>query len=322
MTEDRKTFMIILLAGLLLSGIIFFFVTISSQPKEYPVVRELKEIIPLLAEEENQVQSSQDTPVPQQQTPPEPASIPMTEPPLPKEQGGIQALLDKLGDDDITVCQEAADTLAQKGDEAVPSLIEALSEATVGLKGQVIFLLGRIGSEEAVPALVEVLDNEENAYLRRNAAESLGKIRNGSALSTLTTSLYDEDTSVRQRSAWALGQLDNTVATGYLLGALNDERQEGVKVAIVGSLKVLKDQAATETLLSELKSENDLSYKNEVVMALGEIKDIRAVDELKEYLGRLKQYEPEDEIIKHYIEESIKTAEEAIEKIENSQGLI
>jgi HEAT repeat protein len=232
----------------------------------------------------------------------------------PDTNTAIEALINKLTDEDLKIAQEAADKLVNMKEKAIPALITALKEASVGLKGQIVFILGRICSKKATPDLTEVLRNDENAYVRSNTAVALGKIRDEKSLSALTFSLFDKDTSVRQNSAWALGRLKDSQAAGSLLQSLNEEKEMGVRSAVVDSLGALRDRSATEALLVELKAQNDLSYKNEVVMALGEIADPKALDGLTEYLSVLKQYRPPDGL-KWYYQESIRKVEAAIEKI-------
>ncbi len=233
------------------------------------------------------------------------------------ENKEVKALMEKLGSDDIDVSQDAAGKLAELGKSVIPSLIDVLKGASIALKGQIIFLLGRIGDKDAVPVLVEVL-KDENAYIRRNAAEALGKIKNEGAIASLSTSLFDEDSAVRERSAWALGEIKDTRAVESLLDRMSDEKDEMVKTSAVNSLGKIQDQRATLVLLKELKLQTDSLYKNEVVKSLGELRDPLAIKDLTEHLEILKQYSPTEKMIIFQWQEAIKITEEAINKIQNT----
>lgn len=230
----------------------------------------------------------------------------------------LEELIKNLESPDLPTAQKAAEELVKLGKVAVPGLIEALKSASVGLKGQIIFLLGRMGDKEAVPALLETL-KDENAYIRSNSAEALGKIKDTEALSSLTTSLFDDDFLVRERSARALGQLNNSQATEDLINRMADEKDERVKLAVIDSFAKLKDQRVTQVLLNQLQSQSNQLYKNEVVFSLGEIGDPVALESLTNYLAALMKLKLTEPIAQFQWEQAVKIAQEAIQKIEKRQ---
>ncbi|HWR24858.1 MAG TPA: HEAT repeat domain-containing protein [Methanosarcina sp.] len=65
-----------------------------------------------------------------------------------------------------------------------------------------------MGSRKAVDLLLEVL-NDSNPWLRRYAAEALGKIGDQKATAPLIKNLNDPDPEVRWATAEALRLLDN-----------------------------------------------------------------------------------------------------------------
>ncbi len=295
--NKRKILIGVIIIGCVLSGAIYFFIKFSLRIDKS--IEKKQESILIESKKTQNIELSKTT-----------KGITKT---TPATDTAIEVLINKLTDEDLKIAQEAADKLVGMGEKVIPDLTRNLKEASVALKGQIVFILGRIGSGKATSGLAEVLRDDENAYIRSNTAEALGKIRDKNSLSALASSLFDKDTIVRQNSAWALGQLKDSQATGSLLQSLNEEEEMGVRFAVVDSLAVLKDRSATQALLVELKAQNDLSYKNEVVMALGEIADPKALSGLTEYLNVLKGYHPADEV-KWYYEEAIKKVEEAIEK--------
>jgi HEAT repeat protein len=69
--------------------------------------------------------------------------------------------------------------------------------------------LGKIGDEEALPALVRTLESDENDNARRAAAYAIAAFgeRARLAVPTLVESLNDEDIYVRGASAYAIAQI-------------------------------------------------------------------------------------------------------------------
>jgi HEAT repeat protein len=235
------------------------------------------------------------------------------------EDKRINALIEKLVDKDVLLSQEAAEELVSLEESIVPHLVEKLAEASVSLRGQITFILGRIGDNRALPALIEMLRRDDNAYVRRNSAEALGKIKDGQAIDTLVFALSDEDGGVRQRSAWALGELADPWAVYNLIDCLGEEKEERVKSTVVNSLGKLQSLEATQILLSELKSEVDQEYKDTIVTSLGQIGDIEALPKLTKYLNQLKSNEPTEPILRFQWEQAIETAESAIGRIKANE---
>ena len=74
------------------------------------------------------------------------------------------------------VRQAAAEALGRIGSkEAVPHLIEALKDEDWNVRFKAAEALGEIGSKEAAPHLIEAL-KDENLNVRKAAAEALGEI--------------------------------------------------------------------------------------------------------------------------------------------------
>jgi HEAT repeat protein len=230
----------------------------------------------------------------------------------------IDKLIECLNDPDFNISQGAADEIAKMGDLAVEGLLNKLRASTdVGIRGEIVFLLGRIGSKDAVVDLSGIL-GDDNAYIRRNAVEALGKIKDETASGDLERSLADEDISVRERAAWSLGEITTSGSATSMITRLGEEKEDRVKSALVDSIGKIRDQTATLVLVNELKAQNDQLYKNKVVFSLGEIKDPAAVNDLKDYVNKLKKYNPTEPIVIFQWKEAIRIAEEAINKIQTT----
>ncbi len=231
-----------------------------------------------------------------------------------KYYGSLHKLIMQLGSNDIHEMITAANELAALGSKAVPTLIQALNDESIAIRGQVVFLLGRIADPQATQALIVAL-NDENAYIRRNAVDALAKIKNSAATTALVERLADEDTVVREHAAMALGELKDKTVTENLAGLLTTEEDITIKQAAIDSLGKLADSRATKILVQELEKHNDLTYQSNVVNSLGSIGDAGSLEALLRYLDHLRASEPEDPLARFPWEEAVRATEEAIHKI-------
>ncbi len=132
----------------------------------------------------------------------------------------IADAFEKMGDATVPVLQNilheenverkiwAVQTLKEIGEAAVPSLIQALQDKEQAVKVYAIGALSDIKEAAAVPNLIEVLaSNNEEWSIRENAAEALGKIGDTSAVLSLIQALSYDDDSVRRAAAKALRQI-------------------------------------------------------------------------------------------------------------------
>jgi HEAT repeat protein len=102
---------------------------------------------------------------------------PTSQPQLPPAVGGDdQSFMQNLFRD-FGVKETAADALARIGEEAVPSLIVALSDPDPDVRAHAARAVAILGpkAQSAVPALIRLLHDPDD-YVRRNAARALGQI--------------------------------------------------------------------------------------------------------------------------------------------------
>ncbi len=138
--------------------------------------------------------------------------------------------------------EKASDYLGEIGDpEAVPALIEALSDPTISWLAAKS--LGKIGDARAVGPLIAVLGSEEK-WLRRNAAEALGRLRDPTAVEPIIRLLADKKHDVREISARALGLIDDERALSALQGLVNDP-DLNVRDAALGSIAMITRKKPT-----------------------------------------------------------------------------
>ena len=211
--------------------------------------------------------------------------------------------------------KEAADTLGDIGDAAVPGLLAALRHAdwrtrkfaAYGLgeaephldRAKVIaalsdrltdehadvrdrsaWALGEIEDAAAVPALVRALQSDRDRRVRATAAWALGEIEDASAVNGLVSVLKDPDVALRKKAAWALGEIEDSSAIPELIQALGDDADVGVRREAAWALGEIEDRAAVAALVSALKDAH-WQVRKTAAWALGEIEDVTAVEPLR-----------------------------------------
>jgi len=155
---------------------------------------------------------------------------------LPADESAA-ALIPLLSDKDEFVRQQTAYALGEtRSRSAVADLVERLSDKMDSVRGAAAVALGEIADSGAVVALAGVLNRqaglpqkkgkktkpEQNPFVLRAAAHSLGQIRDRAATPALILVLSDEsaEDDVRREAAWALGRIGDTSAVAALQQAL------------------------------------------------------------------------------------------------------
>ena len=157
---------------------------------------------------------------------------------LPPEEA-VAALTPLLKDKFELPREEAAYALGEThAQSAVRPLLETLAnDKSAGARGAAIVSLGLLKDELAVNLLTQVLTRKvqtdgftglvlrrkglENPFLRRAAAQALGRIRNRAAVPVLTATLGDPKAGndVRREAARALGEIGDPAAAPALQAA-------------------------------------------------------------------------------------------------------
>lgn len=110
--------------------------------------------------------------------------------------------------------------------------------------------------------------NNKNPKIRSQAVESLGRIQDTTEAVLLANRLRDDDESVRQAAAFALGELFSPVAEDYLLDALQSESAESVRLKIIEALGKSGTETCFPILKDFLESDNS-SYEAYASIACG-----------------------------------------------------
>lgn len=92
--------------------------------------------------------------------------------------------------------------------ETVGDWLRKLESSLAGVRSQATWQLGRLGDTSAVPALIRLLQTDENEDVRWTAAWALVELGDASAIPALeTASETDESDQVRSRAWEALRAL-------------------------------------------------------------------------------------------------------------------
>ena len=164
----------------------------------------------------------------------------------------------------------AADALVKIGKPAVKPLIAALKDKNREVRKNAARTLGEIKDRRAVKPLIAVLDEEDKDF-REIVAEALGRIKDPRAVETLIYILgsQDEDENVRWKAAAALGRMKDPRSVETLITALKDKSKD-IRAVTAAALGEIKDTRALESLIMALK-DKDKSVRRNAATALKKI---------------------------------------------------
>jgi HEAT repeat protein len=188
------------------------------------------------------------------------------------DERAIRHLIPLLMDPVKAVRVDATDALASIGRPALATLLAALRHEEWILRLHACESLGKIGAEEAVTPLCEVMLHDRDMAVRQDAAKALGSIGRPAAFDALAKAVAD--LSVRPYAVEALGKLKDPRAVSILIdvvagksrpanarrvpicgddsGELDVEEME-VQIFAIGGLAEIGDDRAIEPLIRALK---------------------------------------------------------------------
>jgi HEAT repeat protein len=205
--------------------------------------------------------------------------------------------------------KQAAEELALRSDtEAVPPLVEALSDPDDFVRRDVVIALGHLGDVRAVEPLIDRLHTDTDPIVRRRAAIALGSIGDKRAIEPLIVALRDvqsrvpgyaalsldwlgerwvqpfherlrePDRDIRSRIMLALVQFQyyEERPFGALVCALRDE-DRGVRSQAIRGLAGIGGSTVVEPLLYALDNDTHKSNRLTAIEPLVELMDKRAL---------------------------------------------
>jgi len=193
----------------------------------------------------------------------------------------VKGLIQQLASKDESERRRAAIGLGQQGtQEAIPALVQRLSDSSRGVQEAAIESLIKLRGRRTVKELIPLLW-ESDARLRNMAIEILKEVgRDGVDL--LLSLLKDKDGDVRIFTSDILGYMGERMATEGLIELLNDPVANVRNQAIV-SLGQLKDKKAISVLLKALEKGDEWT-KFAAIEALSKLGAEEIVDPLINYL--------------------------------------
>ncbi|HJX60733.1 MAG TPA: HEAT repeat domain-containing protein [Thermodesulfobacteriota bacterium] len=108
------------------------------------------------------------------------------------------------------------DSLSEIGKNAIEIIAPFIDDKRWYLVRNIIYILGRIGKEQAFPYLQKSLNHNE-IRVRREAIQALGLIGGPKAVGLLIRALTDIDVRIRSMAAINLGKIGKTSALASLL---------------------------------------------------------------------------------------------------------
>lgn len=174
-------------------------------------------------------------------------------------------------------------------EETIPRLMAILDEEDVVYRRAAVKALGVIGSD-AVPPLVESLLNSDNATIRTSCAKALAQVAVNysedpfptEGIQGLKTALNDPNPVVQIASVMALGEMD-APALDILVEAMKTTDNVALAVAIANALGSMGDNRAAEVLTAFANDESADSYVREsATSALSRLQQVIQYQEAKQ----------------------------------------
>jgi len=207
---------------------------------------------------------------------------------------GVRRLIPLLKDLSSNVRRDAAAALGKIRDKrTVDPLIAVLGDEKKWVRSAAAKSLGEIGDPKACEALVPVLNDPESAYVRRDAAIALAKLKDGRAIEPLLKALADEKLDGRDEVVVALTEFDDPQAVEAVLAAAKSENAKIREGAARALLKV-DDPRVIDALLLLLK-DRDREVRVSAVHVPWRLKREGHEEEVQKMIGPLSEAMKDDD---------------------------
>jgi len=143
----------------------------------------------------------------------------------------IQPLMKVLGDlGNPKARRTVCDAVCEIGKDQMDQILPFLEDRRWYLVRNVVYILGRIGKEPAIPSVQKALGHRE-MRVRREAVQALGFIGGSKAFHLLIKSLQDADVRIRCAAALNLGKVGRKSSLPYLLEVIQAKEFTGREAA-------------------------------------------------------------------------------------------
>ncbi len=198
-----------------------------------------------------------------------------------KDPQALEPLTVTLKDNNYKVRKESALALGNMGKEAIPYLMPFLEDEEANIRRVAAQALGMIKDPESILSLITLL-GDEGPYVRRAASQSLVKI-GSSAVPSLIEALKSSDQNVQLGAIISLGETKDKRVVAPLIEILRSKDTE-LSVASANALGRLGSPAISSLLL--LLEDNDPKLRRAAARALRWTKNNKAKEALREALAR------------------------------------
>jgi len=175
------------------------------------------------------------------------------------------------------MAMEDFNKLVEIGTGCVETLIKALTNYNEFIRRLAAEVLGKIGNPRAVEPLILRLKDKE-VSVRVAAIRSLGALGDSQAVEPLFARLKDREDLVRNEVAYSLRAIGDACAVKALILMLKD-KEVSIQIAAIESLGDLRDSQAVEPLIAMLK-DKEVSVRVAAIRSLGALGDSQAVEPL------------------------------------------
>ncbi|MBA2335045.1 MAG: HEAT repeat domain-containing protein [Pyrinomonadaceae bacterium] len=176
--------------------------------------------------------------------------------------------------------------------EAAAVLISLLRDKAEFVRREAAYALGKVGNANAISSLLQTLQKDKILEVRTASAVALGMIGDASAVPALTTILQarprEEDEFLRRSAARSIGQIAQIIRTGKrrVLTPQNflAEKFKNIESPITGNLieKYPVFRASISVLVSTLQNKAEADdTRREAAFSLGAIGDDSAISVLR-----------------------------------------
>jgi HEAT repeat protein len=220
-----------------------------------------------------------------------------------KDKRAIPILLDSLEDEDANVRWKSMLALEKLGESAVDPLINVLKSKNWRLRVRAVEILGKIGSEEALFALMSIISDkiESNRHVRGKTAEALGRIGDKRALGVLDNLRNDEYSYVQDKAEIAVNQIlessKDVKIMNYNDGEITFNFPDSWEIlTIPDSKKVVKGQYANSSLnlsINRNTEVTDISLKEfeQMLKDVFTIQNIQLLEEIEFERDEMEGYQ-------------------------------
>jgi hypothetical protein len=172
---------------------------------------------------------------------------------MPKNRKNASVLVQSLHDDYWEVRAAAAQALGELREQAFgPPLLKALQEESdFTVRESLVRALGKCREEQSIQALIQILQDQDQSWLVREAAAwSLGEFGKTAPIWPLVQALCDDPSEiVRAAAARALGKIEHPSAKHFLAEVARADDDKEVREAAYRALQQFEKAAVWQKLL-------------------------------------------------------------------------